>query len=305
MFPLANVDLRLLRVFRVVADCGGFAAVEVELNIGRSTISLHMAELESRLGLRLCRRGRGGFALTDEGRAVYEASERLGTALQNFGADMGAIRGKLTGSLNIGVIDNTVTDPNARLPAALAAFKERAEEVHIALQVTSPNEIERAVLDGRLHVGVSTVHRELSGLTYRPLYSERISLFCGSRNPLFERPPADMGPDGLSIEDLRHTGFVTRGYIGVRDKRSTRLDLQPTATAYTIEGLAILILTGKFIGFLPEHYAARWVGQGLMRPLLPETLAYDSDFKVVLRKGAKHPAVVNAFLEDLLAAYGP
>ena len=104
---------------------------------------------------------------------------------------------------------------------------------------------------------------------------------------------------------MKHTGFVTRGYIGVRDKHSTRLDLRPTATAYTIEGLAILILTGKFIGFLPEHYAARWVGRGLMRPLLAEALAYDADFTVVLRKDAGHSAVVNAFLEELLAAYGP
>ena len=59
---LGNVtdnDLRLLRVFRAVVACGGFAAAELELNINRSTISRHIKDLETRLGVTLCRRGRG------------------------------------------------------------------------------------------------------------------------------------------------------------------------------------------------------------------------------------------------------
>lgn len=63
---IADIDLRLLRVFRAVVESGGFAAAELELNVGRSVISRHIKDLETRLGLALCRRGRGGFALTPE-----------------------------------------------------------------------------------------------------------------------------------------------------------------------------------------------------------------------------------------------
>jgi DNA-binding transcriptional LysR family regulator len=66
------MDLRLLRVFRSVVDCGGMSAAELELNIGTSTVSRHVKDLETRLSLVLCRRGRGGFALTDEGQRVYD-----------------------------------------------------------------------------------------------------------------------------------------------------------------------------------------------------------------------------------------
>ena len=65
--PIGDMDLRLLRVFRAVVDCGGMAAAELELNIGTSTVSRHVKDLETRLGLTLCRRGRAGFALTPEG----------------------------------------------------------------------------------------------------------------------------------------------------------------------------------------------------------------------------------------------
>ena len=55
---VSDMDLRLLRVFKAVAECGGMAAAELELNIGTSTVSRHMKDLETRLGLVLCRRGR-------------------------------------------------------------------------------------------------------------------------------------------------------------------------------------------------------------------------------------------------------
>ena len=75
---LGDVDLRLLRVFKAVADCGGMAAAELELNIAISTISKHVKDLEQRLGLVLCRRGRGGFALTPEGRQLVGNSGNAG-----------------------------------------------------------------------------------------------------------------------------------------------------------------------------------------------------------------------------------
>ena len=57
---IADLDLKLLKLFKTVVECGGFAAAETELNISRSTISIHMSKLEARLGLSLCQRGRSG-----------------------------------------------------------------------------------------------------------------------------------------------------------------------------------------------------------------------------------------------------
>ena len=44
--PLAQVsdfDIRLLRIFRSVVECGGFSAAETVLGIGRSAISQALA----------------------------------------------------------------------------------------------------------------------------------------------------------------------------------------------------------------------------------------------------------------------
>ena len=43
---LGDMDLRLLRVFKAVVECGGMSAAELELNIGSSTLSRHMKDLD-------------------------------------------------------------------------------------------------------------------------------------------------------------------------------------------------------------------------------------------------------------------
>jgi len=43
---LGDVGVRLIRIFIAVTECGGFAASESELNIGRLTISKHIADLD-------------------------------------------------------------------------------------------------------------------------------------------------------------------------------------------------------------------------------------------------------------------
>ena len=74
---LGDVDIRLLRIFVVVAECSGIAASELELNIGKSTISKHISDLEHRIGLRICNRGPSGFSLTTEGEKVLKLTRGL------------------------------------------------------------------------------------------------------------------------------------------------------------------------------------------------------------------------------------
>src|ERR1700680_543661 len=72
-----DTDLKLLRIFETIVRCGGFAAAQPILNIGASSISEYMSQLETRLGLRLCERGRAGFRLTEEGAELHAAAQRL------------------------------------------------------------------------------------------------------------------------------------------------------------------------------------------------------------------------------------
>ncbi|MFP3499606.1 LysR family transcriptional regulator, partial [Pseudomonas sp. SIMBA_059] len=47
-------DLHLLRLFVTVVEAGGFSAAQGVLGLSQPTISQRMAQLETRLGYRLC-----------------------------------------------------------------------------------------------------------------------------------------------------------------------------------------------------------------------------------------------------------
>ena len=66
---VTDIDLRLLRLFASVVRCGGFTAAQAELNMSQSNISMHIGNLEKRLGYRLCKRGKGGFSYVIGGRS--------------------------------------------------------------------------------------------------------------------------------------------------------------------------------------------------------------------------------------------
>ena len=117
---LGDAHIRLLRIYKAVVESGGFSAAEVELNISRPAISLAISELESLLNMRICNRGRAGFALTEQGEEVYDATLQLLGGLENFRARINAINTDLKGELNIGITDNMVTVPQMRITRALA-----------------------------------------------------------------------------------------------------------------------------------------------------------------------------------------
>src|ERR1035437_749462 len=122
---LSDMDIRLLRVFKSVAECGGMAAAGLELNIGVSTVSRHISDLETRLGLSLCRRGRAGFALTSEGQQIYSETLRLLAGVEAFRSRVDEIHQRMGGELHLAVFDKTASNPAAHIAAAIALFVEQ------------------------------------------------------------------------------------------------------------------------------------------------------------------------------------
>ena len=292
---VSDVDLRLLRIFQTVVNCGGLSAAEIDLGIGRSTISTHIGELEQRLGTRLCQRGRGGFALTDRGKKIYEASLSLMKSLDDFRTEVNADQDGMTGEINIGVVDNIIWDKEAQLSEVFRQFSGIASNIDMTLYVYSPDEIERRILDGRLDVGIAPVMNELAGLHYDHLFDEINYLYCGRDHALFNIPDSE-----ISTADLVRSQYVKKGYAVNSNLQQVNSSMGKRVVAYHVEAFALLILSGCYIGFLPEHYAAVWEGSGEIRRLLPKRYEAVVSFAAMTAKGRPRTAATDAFLSQLL-----
>lgn len=291
---IADTDIRLLRIYKAVVECGGFAAAEVTLNISRAAISIAISDLEQRLSLRLCQRGRGGFSLTDQGQQVYQAILQLLSALEDFRTQVNSIHTQLKGELNIGITDNLVTMPRMRITRAIKALKEKGPDVTVNIRMTPPSDIEIGVLDGRLHIGVVPTLKPLSGLSYIPLYEEESQLYCSNTHPLFSRDESD-----LTVNDIYSSDAVLPAYAQPAEIKSLYIGMTSTATATDREGIAFLILTGQYIGYLPTHFAERWLLKGSLRALLPKQLNYSTQYAAITRKNARPNLILESYLEEL------
>ena len=293
---LSEGDIRLLKVFSKVVEAGGFSAAQIELNVSQSTISTHMTALEQRLGLRLCQRGRAGFRLTEKGQLIYQASQRLFASLEEFRSEAGAVRNRLVGSLDIGIVDNLITNPMSHLHQSVMNFNARAPEVQISVHVTSPTELERAVLDGGFDLGLGACGRHSPYLAYEDMFEERQVLYCGRGHPLFA------GANEIGVADLKNQQFVRRAYAAP-NKFPAGLRMESTAVGDLMESVALFILAGRYIGFLPQHYAQHWVERDLMRPLLEQKLGYQNPIYLATRKTERRSPILSSFLNEFYLAH--
>lgn len=292
---VSDVDIRLLRVFKTVAECGGMVTAELELNIGVSTISRHIKDLETRLGLSLCRRGRSGFALTAEGQHVYDDALRLLSAIDRFKTGVEELHQRMTGTLSVALFDKIATNPEAQVSRALGMFSGLAPDVGIELFVAPLNAIERGVLDGQYQLGIAPMHSASASLDYVPLFPERMYLYCGRGHPRF-------GADGASLtwSELRSDAYAGLGYQSPNMEVSHRAQLRRCASAYDQEAVAMLVQSGRYIGFLPDHYAESFVQGGQMHRLGGETMGYEVRFAAIMRHAPRPSRIAQTFLDCLI-----
>lgn len=295
---LDNADLRLLRVFMTVVEARGFTAAQTHLNVSAPTVSNHISALETRLGVRLCQRGRAGFRLTPEGEAIYRETQKLFAAVAEFEDKAGTLRARLRGSLAIGIIDNTILDPGAPLHLAIGDFARAHPDIRVTLECRAPNDLLRELIENRLDVAIGSFPKALLGLTYLPLYEERHLFYCGAGHPLFAVPDAQIDEAAIALHPV-----IARGYWATRDIRHLH-PAHPTANVNNMEAGARLILSGAYLGYLPRHYGDFWVARSQMRALLPERLTYVAPFEIAHAAQAAQRRPVRAFVDAVLARFG-
>ena len=285
-------DLKLMRIFRVVAEHGGFSAAQAELNMSQPTISMHMAHLETRLGMRLCSRGNSGFSLTEEGKFVLQEMEVLFTSIEKFRLQTSDYFSTIRGSIILGVPDAIASHPNRIIVDVIRKFNEEHRLARINVEVFSALELEEKLTKGEVDVAFGFFYHEVNNLTYREIFTEAMSLCCAKGSPVFELPE-----DELSVEQILKLPYVSRGHYEEVQSLKVNLDFNEQANSIHMEGIALLVMTGRYIGFLPDHYSQQWVERGEMRRLLESELSQTAVCQMALRRRGDRSRALISFLE--------
>ena len=291
---LHDPDLHLLRLFVTVVEAGGFSAAQGVLGLSQPSISQQMGRLETRLGYRLCSRGKGGFRLTEKGELLLKATRELLVQIEQFRQQANGVGGRLLGAVRIGMAENQDASVTLRLANAIARFRQREESVQLELISAPPAELERLLLEQRLDYAISYFSGSQAAFDYQPLFNETQRLYCGQGHPLFAVMQVS-AEELLEADQVRHPYRFLKAGEPFQSRRSSAL-------AEQIDSALTFILSGRHIGYLPLHCAAPWETRGLLRALDPG-LDFSVPFTLARHRAQAPGEAQQAFAEDLREAF--
>ena len=73
----AEMDLRHLRYFVGIADCGSLLKASQRLHVAQPSLTVHISNLEVELGVKLMHRSHKGISLTEAGERLYKRAHKL------------------------------------------------------------------------------------------------------------------------------------------------------------------------------------------------------------------------------------
>ncbi|MCO7519231.1 MULTISPECIES: LysR family transcriptional regulator [unclassified Pseudomonas] len=189
---MREISLDRLRTLVMIADNGSFADAARQLSLAPPTISLHIAELEARIGAPLLSRTRGQVRPTAIGETLLARARRLlADADQALDEVRRQVQG-LTGRVRLGASTGAIAH---LLPQALDALRGEHPGIDVEVQVLTSQASLARLREGSLDIGLVALPQEAGkGLQVTPWRRDPIMAYV----PADWRPPARVTPAWLA-----------------------------------------------------------------------------------------------------------
>jgi DNA-binding transcriptional LysR family regulator len=184
-------DFRL-QVFHTVARRLNFTKAARELFITQPAVTRHIHELEQHFKTSLFDRNGSRIRLTEAGRTLLQHTEELFAVYRNLEFDMNSLTRQQGGQLQLG---GSMTAAPYIIPPVLAAFHRRYEEVRVSLITGNTQQIEQALENKEIDLGIVEGHSRNASIRYTEFVKDEIVLVSNPAHPLAKR--ISIRPDEL------------------------------------------------------------------------------------------------------------
>ena len=178
------IEIRHLRYFLAVARAGSFSRAANRLGLSQPSVSQQMRELEANLRVSLFQRRGKRILLTSAGLIFQEHARAILRQLENFLDDLSSGSAQLRGALHLGIAPWLDV---ALVPQLLELFAAKHPGVNIIVAQISSDDIETALEEGRLDVGLGFLTHHSPNLRYELLCSDEFALIVPVGHPWWDR----------------------------------------------------------------------------------------------------------------------
>lgn len=295
------MDLRELRYFRAIAECGTFSHAAAHLNVAQPALSRQVKKLEHELGVELLRRSSRGVVPTEAGQALLQRTALLEQELGATRRYVSAMAARVTGTLSV-----AVQSPVSLflLPKLVKEYRTRYPGVMLHVREGYSGDIMQAMLAGQVDIAIvdKPSHPHVD-LVAKPLWVETFSLVGPPGAPATSREPgatatfADLAQLAIIAPSRRHV--VRRLLDAAFERRS--LKFQPVFEADGALMIYEMVKEGLGYTVMPNCTCHPFVVKGELssihiRPVIRRTIS------LVTRAALDEDRVITSFRALVSAA---
>ena len=257
----SGVDLRQLRYFVAIVQCGSITRASQQLNVAQPALSLHMRNMEVDLGVPLLFRTPQGVQPTEAGQILLRNARAILGQVERAEAEIRGSMGEPQGSVRLGLPSSI--SQILGVPLVLAA-RERYPAVALRVAEAMSGYVLDWLRTGRVDLGLLYRLVEDRGLRSISLLTEELVLFGPAKFPAFAEAsvplamlagrPLILPSPGHGLRDLLDEHAAA---AGVRLSPAVEIDAYGASKTLVEHGLGLSVL--------PLHAVQRDVAEGRLR----------------------------------------
>jgi DNA-binding transcriptional LysR family regulator len=295
---MRHATLKQFRLLLAATRGGSFTAAAKAGHITPPAVTMQMQQLEAQVGLPLFERGGRALVLTEAGREMLTAAERVDAVLADCVAGIAALKSLEGGKVIVGAVSTA----KYFAPRMLAAFARTHPGIDIELVIGNREETIAAFAAGRFDVCI--MGRPVEGI-------EVESAFIGENPHVMIAPPEHrlarrrrVEPNELAGETIlmREAGAGTR-ILAEQFFRNAAIAPRIGMEIGSNETIKQAVIAGLGIAFISAHTIEAEIGDGRLMVLnvvgLPEIRRW-----FVVRPAARRLMPAAGALRDFLVAQG-
>jgi LysR family cyn operon transcriptional activator len=183
------LEIRHLRYFLAVAEAGNFSRAADRLGVSQPNISQQMRDLEIALRVPLFQRRGKRILLTSAGLIFQEHARSILRQMEAFLEELSTEPGRFRGALHLGVVPILNL---ALTPQLIGMFASTHPGISLNVEEISSTDIETALEEGRMDVGLGFLTRHSPNLRYERLCTDQFALIVHESHRWAKRRVIDL-----------------------------------------------------------------------------------------------------------------